>query len=48
MKEKANDKSLTDDRRNATELIAVLQASPDRDIDLAPPRTKMPVRDARL
>ena len=29
-------------------LIAALQASPDRDIDLAPPRAKMPVRDVEL
>ncbi len=26
-------------------LIEALQDSPDRDIDLAPPRAKMPVRD---
>lgn len=29
-------------------LIAVMQASPHRDIDLAPERTQMPVRDVAL
>ena len=48
MKEKANDKSLTDDCRTGADLVAALQTSPDHDIDLAPPRTKMPVRDVRL
>ena len=30
------------------DLVAAMQASPYREIDLAPPRTRMPVRDARL
>ena len=29
-------------------LIAALQASPARDIDLAPPRARLPVRDVNL
>lgn len=34
--------------QTGADLIAALQASPDRDIDLAPPRAKMPVRDVEL
>ena len=30
------------------DLVATMQASPHKEIDLAPPRTRMPVRDARL
>ena len=31
-----------------TELVAAMQASPDRDIDLAPARMELPVRDVEL
>lgn len=34
--------------QTGADLIAALQSSPDRDIDLAPSRAKMPVRDVEL
>jgi prevent-host-death family protein len=34
--------------RTGHELVAAMQASPDRDIDLEPPRAPMPVRDVDL
>jgi hypothetical protein len=38
----------TEPSRTGADLVAGIQASPDRDIDLAPLRMKMPVRDVRL
>ncbi len=34
--------------RTGADLVAALQASPCRDIDLAPPRYRMPARDVEL
>ncbi len=34
--------------RGGDALIAALQDSPDRDVEIAPPRDKMPVRDVEL
>jgi hypothetical protein len=34
--------------RSGEALIAAMQASPHRDIDIAPARTRLPVRDVSL
>jgi len=37
-----------DENRTGADLIAALQASPYRDIDIEPPRYRLPVRDVDL